>query len=33
VRPPRLKLEGDERARIGALIRTAIDSRPKLAEE
>jgi len=33
VRPPRLKLEGEERARIGAIIRTALDSRPKLAAE
>ena len=33
VRPPRLKLEGEERARIGSIIRAALDSRPKLAAE
>ncbi|WP_340117657.1 dihydrodipicolinate synthase family protein [Pelagibius sp. 7325] len=30
-RPPRLALEGEERARITALIQRAIDTRPKLA--
>jgi 4-hydroxy-tetrahydrodipicolinate synthase len=33
VRPPRLKLEGEERARITAIIQRAIDTRPKLAAE
>jgi len=33
VRPPRLKLEGEERERIGAIVRAALDSRPKLAAE
>lgn len=33
VRPPRLRLEGEERARIGAIVRAALDSRPKLAAE
>jgi len=33
VRAPRLKLEGEERARIGATIRAALESRPKLAAE
>ncbi|HYB10739.1 MAG TPA: dihydrodipicolinate synthase family protein [Alphaproteobacteria bacterium] len=33
VRAPRLKLEGEERARIGAIIRAALESRPKLAAE
>ncbi len=33
VRAPRLPLEGEERARITALIQAAIDSRPRLAAE
>jgi len=33
VRPPRLKLEGEERKRIGAIVRASLDSRPKLAAE
>ncbi|HLI10593.1 MAG TPA: dihydrodipicolinate synthase family protein [Alphaproteobacteria bacterium] len=33
VRAPRLVLEGEERARIGALVRAALESRPKLAAE
>lgn len=33
VRPPRLALEGEERRRIGALIRTALESRPRVAAE
>ncbi len=33
VRPPRLALAGEERARIAAIVRTALESRPKLAAE
>ncbi|MFQ6017876.1 MAG: dihydrodipicolinate synthase family protein [Kiloniellaceae bacterium] len=33
VRAPRLPLEGEERARVSAIIRQALDSRPKLAAE
>ncbi|MFI4987655.1 MAG: dihydrodipicolinate synthase family protein, partial [Alphaproteobacteria bacterium] len=33
VRPPRLILDGEERARIGAIVRGALESRPKLAAE
>lgn len=32
-RAPRLRLEGDERARVTAIIRAALDARPKLAAE
>jgi len=31
VRPPRLRLVGEERARIAAIVQTAIDNRPSLA--
>ncbi|HUI19398.1 MAG TPA: dihydrodipicolinate synthase family protein [Alphaproteobacteria bacterium] len=33
VRPPRLALEGEERKRIDAVIRRALDSRPRIAAE
>ncbi|HJO69401.1 MAG TPA: dihydrodipicolinate synthase family protein [Rhodospirillales bacterium] len=32
-RAPRLRLEGDERARVTAIIRAALDARPRLAAE
>ena len=33
VRPPRLALEGEERKRIGAIVRAALESRPRVAAE
>jgi 1-pyrroline-4-hydroxy-2-carboxylate deaminase len=33
IRPPRMVLEGAERARVQAIIQTAIDARPRLAAE
>jgi len=33
VRAPRAKLEGDERARVTAIIRATLDARTKLAAE
>jgi dihydrodipicolinate synthase/N-acetylneuraminate lyase len=33
LRAPRLKLEGEERARVASLVQAALDSRPKLAAE
>lgn len=33
LRGPRLKLEGEERTRISAIVRTALDNRPRLAAE
>ncbi len=33
VRAPRIRLEGDEHARVSAVIRAALDARPKLAAE
>lgn len=33
VRAPRSKLEGDERARVTAIVRAALDTRTKLAAE